>query len=102
MHDYSMDDEFIYCAFIKTMPSGKKPKKGTGKKGTGKKTVKRNPSGQKTVKRKPSGKKPVKRKPSAYNLFMKEELEKLKKSHPKLDHKERFKLAAAGWTKAKK
>jgi len=39
---------------------------------------------------------------SAYNIFMKKELEKLKKSSPKLDHKGRFAAAAANWTNAKK
>lgn len=35
------------------------------------------------------------RKPSRYNLFMKEEMTKLKISHPEMPHKERFKLAAS-------
>jgi hypothetical protein len=35
------------------------------------------------------------RKSSAYNIFMKEELSKVKISHPEMPHKERFKLAAS-------
>lgn len=35
------------------------------------------------------------RKSSAYNIFMKEELAKIKISHPDTPHKERFKLAAS-------
>lgn len=46
------------------------------------------------------GKPPVKkekgtRKSSAYNMFMKEELAKIKLSNPEMPHKERFKLAAS-------
>ena len=40
--------------------------------------------------------------PNPYQLFMKEELARLKKADPKLPHKEAFKKAAANWTKAKK
>ncbi|PWN23738.1 hypothetical protein BCV69DRAFT_309611 [Microstroma glucosiphilum] len=43
-----------------------------------------------------SGKKKA---PTAYNLYMKTQLEKLKKSEPNLDHKERFKKVAASWAK---
>lgn len=35
------------------------------------------------------------RKSSAYNDFMREELKKIKISHPEMSHKERFKLAAS-------
>lgn len=47
-----------------------------------------------------TGKLPVKkekgtRKSSAYNEFMKEELAKVKISHPDMPHKDRFKLAAS-------
>lgn len=35
------------------------------------------------------------RKSSAYNIFMKEELAKVKISHPDMPHKDRFKLAAS-------
>eukprot|EP00292_Cryptomonas_paramecium_P027098 CAMPEP_0113714852 /NCGR_PEP_ID=MMETSP0038_2-20120614/32885_1 /TAXON_ID=2898 /ORGANISM="Cryptomonas paramecium" /LENGTH=61 /DNA_ID=CAMNT_0000641951 /DNA_START=12 /DNA_END=197 /DNA_ORIENTATION=- /assembly_acc=CAM_ASM_000170 len=38
---------------------------------------------------------------SPYNVFMKEELARLKKENPKLDHKEAFKQAAANWSKKK-
>ncbi|KAI3655170.1 hypothetical protein MP638_003353, partial [Amoeboaphelidium occidentale] len=37
------------------------------------------------------------KKPSAYNLFMKDELARVKKDHPNLDHKEAFKKAAGNW-----
>jgi hypothetical protein len=42
------------------------------------------------------------KKPSPYNLFMKEELAKIKKANPKMEHKEAFKKAAATWTAKKK
>eukprot|EP00291_Cryptomonas_curvata_P009972 CAMPEP_0172187524 /NCGR_PEP_ID=MMETSP1050-20130122/21393_1 /TAXON_ID=233186 /ORGANISM="Cryptomonas curvata, Strain CCAP979/52" /LENGTH=131 /DNA_ID=CAMNT_0012861871 /DNA_START=81 /DNA_END=477 /DNA_ORIENTATION=- len=41
------------------------------------------------------------KKPTPYNAFMKEELARLKKDNPKLDHKEAFKQAAGNWTKNK-
>jgi hypothetical protein len=37
------------------------------------------------------------KKKSDYNIFMKKELERLKKIHPNKDHKERFKEAAKNW-----
>lgn len=43
-----------------------------------------------------------KRAPTAYQIFMKEEIARLKKSHPKLEHKERFSMAAQNWSKQKK
>ena len=46
--------------------------------------------------------KKVKRAPSAYNQYMKKELAKLRKKHPKTDHKVLFKRAAKGWKSAKK
>merc|ERR1711998_581323 len=70
----------------KTPAAKKSPKKKTAKKGTGKKDKKDK----------------VKRAPSAYNVFMKKELDKLKKSHASLDHKARFAMAAANWSKSKK
>ena len=39
----------------------------------------------------------VKRPPSLYNLFMKSELAKVKKSNPELDHKAAFTAAAGNW-----
>jgi len=42
------------------------------------------------------------RKSSAYNNYMKEELAKIKLSHPEMPHKERFKLAASRYGEAKK
>lgn len=41
------------------------------------------------------------RKSSPYNLFMKEELAKIKISHPEMPHKERFKLAASRYGEKK-
>ena len=43
-----------------------------------------------------------KRAPTAYQIFMKEEIARLKESHPKLEHKERFSMAAQNWSKQKK
>merc|ERR1719353_1794447 len=60
-----------------------------------KKTVK------KTTAKKADKKDKPKRAPSAYNIFMKKELEKLKKSDPSLDAKGRFTKAAANWSKSK-
>ena len=44
----------------------------------------------------------VKRSPSAYNKYMKKELTKLKKAHPRMTHQARFKKAAKSWKGAKK
>jgi hypothetical protein len=44
----------------------------------------------------------TKKAPTAYNIFMKKEIENLKKENPNMDHKERFKLAAQNWSKQKK
>jgi hypothetical protein len=44
----------------------------------------------------------VKRAPSAYNKYMKKELAKLKKAHPRMTHQARFKKAAKGWKSASK
>ena len=44
----------------------------------------------------------VKRAPSAYNKYMKKELARLKKAHPRMDHQARFKKAAKSWKSAKK
>jgi len=46
--------------------------------------------------------KTVKRAPSAYNKYMKKELAKLKKAHPRMTHQARFKKAAKGWKSASK
>ena len=46
--------------------------------------------------------KTVKRAPSAYNKYMKKELAKLKKAHPRMTHQARFKKAAKSWKSAKK
>lgn len=41
------------------------------------------------------------RKPSAYNIFMKDEMARVKAVQPTLDHKEIFKIAAGNWKIAK-
>eukprot|EP00401_Gymnodinium_catenatum_P049354 CAMPEP_0117462588 /NCGR_PEP_ID=MMETSP0784-20121206/3132_1 /TAXON_ID=39447 /ORGANISM="" /LENGTH=62 /DNA_ID=CAMNT_0005256359 /DNA_START=71 /DNA_END=259 /DNA_ORIENTATION=- len=38
-----------------------------------------------------------KRAPTPYNIFMKSELAKIKKTNPNMDHKEAFKVAAGNW-----
>lgn len=42
-----------------------------------------------------------KRKPSAYNLFVKAELARLKKSHPNVPHPQKFKMATDAWKRKK-
>ena len=44
----------------------------------------------------------IKRAPSAYNKYMKKELARLKKAHPRMNHQARFKKAAKSWKSAKK
>ena len=44
----------------------------------------------------------AKRAPSAYNRYMKRELARLKKAHPRMTHQARFKKAAKSWKGAKK
>ncbi len=46
--------------------------------------------------------KTVKRAPSAYNKYMKKELARLKKAHPRMTHQARFKKAAKSWKSSKK
>ena len=46
--------------------------------------------------------KTVKRAPSAYNKYMKKELARLKKAHPRMTHQARFKKAAKSWKGSKK
>lgn len=41
-----------------------------------------------------------KRKPSAYNVYMKKELAKLKKKHPRSSHSVLFKRAAKSWKRS--
>ena len=41
------------------------------------------------------------RKPSAFNIFMKQELKRLKSAHSGLDHKKAFKMAAQNWSSKK-
>ena len=59
--------------------------------------------GKKATKKATKKAKPVvKRAPSAYNKYMKKELAKLKKAHPRMTHQARFKKAAKGWKRSKK
>jgi hypothetical protein len=44
----------------------------------------------------------AKRAPSAYNRYMKKELARLKKAHPRMNHQARFKKAAKSWKGSKK
>ena len=44
----------------------------------------------------------AKRAPSAYNRYMKKELARLKKAHPRMSHQARFKKAANSWKGSKK
>lgn len=46
--------------------------------------------------------KKAKRAPSAYNRYMKRELARLKKAHPRMTHQARFKKAAKSWKSSKK
>jgi hypothetical protein len=46
--------------------------------------------------------KAAKRAPSAYNKYMKKELARLKKAHPRMTHQARFKKAAKSWKRSKK
>ena len=46
--------------------------------------------------------KAAKRVPSAYNKYMKKELARLKKAHPRMTHQARFKKAAKSWKGSKK
>lgn len=46
--------------------------------------------------------KKAKRAPSAYNRYMKKELARLKRAHPRMTHQARFKKAAKSWKGKKK
>lgn len=39
------------------------------------------------------------KKKSSYNIFMSEELKRIKKKNPKMDHKKAFQMAAKNWKK---
>ena len=39
------------------------------------------------------------KKKSSYNKFMSEELKRIKKKNPKIDHKKAFQMAAKNWKK---
>lgn len=56
-------------------------------------------AGKKAVKK---AVKTAKRAPSAYNRYMKKELARLKKAHPRMKHQARFKKAAKSWKGSKK
>ena len=56
-------------------------------------------AGKKAVKK---AVKTAKRAPSAYNMYMKKELARLKKKHPKTAHTVLFKKAAKSWKGSKK
>ncbi|MCW3978086.1 MAG: YABBY transcription factor [Candidatus Bathyarchaeota archaeon] len=56
-------------------------------------------AGKKVVKK---AVKTAKRAPSAYNKYMKKELARLKKAHPRMSHQARFKKAAKSWKGRKK
>ena len=56
-------------------------------------------AGKKAVKK---AVKSVARAPSAYNKYMKKELARLKKAHPRMTHQARFKKAAKSWKGSKK
>lgn len=43
---------------------------------------------------------PSTKKTSPYNMFMKNEYDKIKKSNPGINHKRAFNMAAANWTKS--
>ena len=68
-----------------------------GAKQEAKKTAKA--AGKKAVK---ATVKKAKRAPSAYNKYMKKELARLKKKHPKTPHATLFKRAAKSWKGGKK
>lgn len=68
-----------------------------GAKTEAKKTAKA--AGKKAVKKTV---KAAKRAPSAYNKYMKKELAKLKRAHPRMTHQARFKKAAKSWKSKKK
>ena len=65
----------------------------------GKTTVK---AGKKVASKGKAVAKKAKRAPSAYNQYMKKELARLRKKHPKTDHKVLFKRAAKSWKSAKR
>jgi hypothetical protein len=46
--------------------------------------------------------KKAKRAPSAYNRYMKKELARLKRAHPRMTHQARFKKAAKSWKSSKR
>ena len=68
-----------------------------GAKEEAKKTAKS--AGRKTVKKAVAK---AKRAPSAYNRYMKKELARLKKKHPRMTHQARFKKAAKSWKSSKR
>mgnify|MGYP001339609545 CR=1 FL=1 len=67
---------------------------------TEKSTLKKSKSVTKTDNSKTQEK--SKRAPTTYQIFMKEEIEKLKTTHPTLEHKEKFSMVAQKWSEQKK
>ena len=82
------------------MPPKKSPTKEKSVTKTEKSTLKKSKSATKTDKSKTQEK--TKRPLTAYQIFMKEEIEKLKTTHPTLEHKERFSMVAQKWSEQKK
>lgn len=80
------------------MPPKKKTKEKSVTK-TDKSTTKTEKSTTKT--QKSTTKTTTTKTPTAYQTFMKEEISRLKVSHPDLAHKERFSMAAQNWSKQK-
>ena len=74
---------------------------------TEKSTLKKSKSVTKTEKSTPKTDKSktqekTKRPLTEYQIFMKEEIEKLKTTHPTLEHKEKFSMVAQKWSEQKK
>ena len=62
--------------------------------GVGFDMAKMNKKASKKASKKTGGKKK-----SSYNKFMSEELKRIKKKNPKMDHKKAFQMAAKNWKK---
>ena len=82
----------------------KKPSKSPKKASKSPKKKKAKSPKEKKPKKEPKAKKEKKekapRKLSAFNLFMKEEIPRVKRDHPDLSHREAFARAAQNWTKS--
>ena len=89
------------------MPPKNKPAKEKSVTKTEKSVTKKSKSITKTEKSTPKTdnsktQEKTKRPLTAYQIFMKEEIEKLKTTQPTLEHKERFSMAAQKWSEQKK